>query len=145
MYLKRCRESLCCVLIGRRHWGHSSEDERMDHPTQMQARLKGWIIGERGIDERQDGCTEQGMKRWKSGWWNEWRSREEEQRTDVMDVIQLVFITVAALCVSVRVCMYHVPVLVLLLAEKKNYWSQREGLYHLPHTYFYLSCQFISY
>lgn len=34
----------------------------MDHPTQMQARLKGWIIGKRGIDKRQDGCTEQGWR-----------------------------------------------------------------------------------
>lgn len=44
----------------------SSEDEHMDHPTQMRARLKGWIRGKRGIDERQDGCAEQGgkMKEW---------------------------------------------------------------------------------
>lgn len=34
----------------------------MDHAAQMQARLKGWIIGKRGIDERQDGCTKQGSR-----------------------------------------------------------------------------------
>lgn len=40
----------------------SSEDEHVDHPTQARTRLKGWIRGKRGIDERQDGCAEQGRR-----------------------------------------------------------------------------------
>ena len=40
----------------------SPEDEHMDHPTQTQARLKGWIRANRGIDERQNGYTEQGRR-----------------------------------------------------------------------------------
>lgn len=49
------------------------------------------------------------QERWKSGWWNEWRSREKEQRIDVIDVIWLVFISLTYADCSVhahiRVCM----------------------------------------
>lgn len=78
----------------------------MDHPTQTQARLKGWIRGKRGIDERQDGCAEQGRRdeRVRDGM-SEGQERESK-RIDVIDVIQLVFIrlTHADCSVRVRVC-----------------------------------------
>lgn len=49
------------------------------------------------------------QERWKSGWWNEWRSREKEQRIDVIDVIWLVFISLThadcSVHVHIRVCM----------------------------------------
>lgn len=46
--------------------------------------------------------------RWKSERWNEWRSREKEQRMDVIDVKQLVFIRPmhAGCCVCVFACVW---------------------------------------
>lgn len=75
----------------------------MDHPTQTRARLKGWIRGKRGTDERQDGCTEQERRdeRVHDGM-SEGQERKSK-RIDVIDVIQLVFIRLMHADCSVRV------------------------------------------
>lgn len=82
----------------------SSEDERTDHPTQTRARLKGWIRGKRGIDERQDGRAKQGRRdeRVHDGM-SEGQERKSK-RIDVIDVIQLVFIRLMHADCSARAC-----------------------------------------
>lgn len=83
----------------------SSEDEHMDHPIHRQVRLKGWIIGKRGIDERQDGYAEQEGRDERVGD-SISEGQEGKKRIDVIDVIQLVFIRVTVLCSCVLTCVY---------------------------------------
>lgn len=59
--------------------------------------------------------------RWKSGWWNEWRSREKEQRIAGIDVIQLVF--ARQMHAQCR-CLYNACAPCFSCWRGNNYWFQ---------------------